>query len=228
MAKTNRQEAERLAKLSSDCSFLLSHLVRQRQDGKLIKSDKQAQEILLSILAMNSKQVQPILKGGLIDWYATLENHKVLNPSSSPHFYEPEEILGVCFTDCTLSGLRAHRDIFGVKYGIAFDREYLYKRGANPCINIREDILKLNLTNNFEQYNKLHNFLPEEIVGYINIINETFDATHEREWRFLGDLIFSYQDIKFIFCPENEFHLFSHVQEKGKPVLFDLQWLTQL
>lgn len=226
MAKTNKQEAERLARLSSDCSFLLSHLVRQRQDGQLIKTNEEARTILSSILAFQNTQ-QPTLKGGLIDWYANLENSCILDPNDPRQFYKPNEIHGVCFTDCTLSGLRAHRDIFDVRYGIAFDREYLYQRGANPCINIREEILKLSLIKRKEN-NKLHNFLPYEIIGYINIINETFDATHEREWRFLGDLDFGYQDIKFIFCPENEFHLFSNIQEKGKPVLFDLQWLTQL
>ena len=40
---------------------------------------------------------------------------------------------------------------------------------------------------------------------YVNIINEAFDATHEREWRYVGDLRFSLEELRFVFCPESDF-----------------------
>ena len=52
----------------------------------------------------------------------------------------------MCFTESTLEGLKAHREVFSAKYGIAFDRDYLFERGANPCINLRTSLLKASFT----------------------------------------------------------------------------------
>lgn len=72
------------------------------------------------------------------------------------------------------------------------------------------------------------NFIPPRLHPYVNVINEAFDATHEREWRHAGDLAFGYQDVMFMFCPVADSPDFASAQANGRPVLFDLQWLDRV
>ena len=134
----------------------------------------------------------------------------------------------MCFTESTLAGLRAHRDVFKCKYGVAFDRKWLYDRGGNPCLNIREDILKRDIDVSDGPSRKVFNYLPQALLPFVNIVNESFDATHEREWRHPGNLTFGWTDLKFVFCPEEDFATFARVQERGTPCLFDLAWLDRV
>ena len=116
-----------------------------------------------------------------------------------------------------------------MQYGIAFDRDRLFQKGANPCLNIREDLLKISVPINGERYPRhLYNFVPLELHPYVNIINQGFDATHEREWRFVGDMKFMLSEIRLVFCPEKEFSIFSSIQKKGMPTLFALEWLDRI
>ncbi len=225
MAKASKADAEKLAALSSDCSFLLSHLIRQNGDNS--KTNQQAYDILRLILDLDNLNPTPLLKSSKVGWYSALDNPRVFDPSSK-YFSCPENIKAVCFTDSTLAGLRAHREVFDIKYGIAFDRDYLFKQGANPCLNIRESLFKSKIDNSKDSYDKLFNYIPADLAGYINIINESFDATHEREWRYIGDLKFEHSHIKFLFCPEEQFEIFSAIQLNGKPALFDLNWLDRI
>ena len=233
MGKTTKSEADRLAALSIDCSFMLSHLIRQRQDSKIINSDDEAKKKLTSILALDSPKNQMVLKSNKIGWYKDLDA-KIhdpecnYNPNHPGNFFPPKQKNGVCFTESTLMGLKAHREIFKTKYGIAFRRDYLFERGANPCLNIRDEILKLRVNNLHSNYCKLYNFIPENLIGYINVIHESFDATHEREWRHLGDFKFKRKNILFVFCPYEDFEIFSKIQRKGMPILFDLKWLDKI
>lgn len=59
-------------------------------------------------------------------------------------------------------------------------------------------------------------------------MSESFDASHEREWRHHYDMEFSWSDIRFIFCPESDFEIFSKIQINGLPTLFDLTWLDRV
>ena len=115
-----------------------------------------------------------------------------------------------------------------MQYGIAFDRDRLFQKGANPCLNIREDLLKISVRINGEQYARhLYKFVPLELHPYVNIISQGFDATHEREWRFVGDMKFRLSEIRFIFVQKKSF-LFFFDPEKGAPTLFDLEWLDRI
>ena len=223
MSKTTADQARELAKNSSDCSFLLTHLIRQ-SDGR---SDLESKKILSSILEIESSKPASTLKASVTGWYGI----------SSPYVFNPTtgkldgtiENRSVCFTESTLAGLKAHRDLFQVKYGLAFDRDDLFNRGANPCLNIREPLLK-SLTHFAGDRNPryLYNFIPATLQPFVNVIHSSFDATHEREWRFAGDLEFDWRDIKFVFCPEGDFPLFSMVQKNSLPCLFDLLWLDRV
>ena len=74
---------------------------------------------------------------------------------------------------------------------------------------------------------KLFNFIPQRLSPFVNVINRAFDATHEREWRCVGDLEFTRVDVRLVFCPEADFAVFSRIQKKGTPTLFDLEWLDR-
>jgi hypothetical protein len=224
MPKTNASVARELARLSTDCSFLLTHLVRQN-DGR---SDQKAKGILESILSLGRKPAKPLLKCSSIGWYSSASGSLIYNPESGK-FDSNWNSKAVCFTESTLAGLRAHRDVFCVKYGIAFDRDWLFKKGANPCLNIRESLFRFPVTVKDEWYERrIYNFMPPQLIPFINVIHDSFDATHEREWRLASDLFFTYSEVMFIFCCESDFSLFSRIQVNGKPVLFDLAWLDRV
>ena len=223
MSQTNAAIARELARLSSDCSFLLTHLVRQ--NGK--RRDAGARKILLKILDADTTRPKPRLKASPVGWYRDL-SPKIFNPETGK-FDGSIESRAVCFTESTLPGLKAHREVFDSKYGIAFDRDLLFKRGANPCLNIRNSLLKESIQTSIDKNpRKVYNFIPYQLQPFVNIIHESFDATHEREWRYPGDLSFRYEDIFFIFCPEKDFPKVCSIQSSGRPVLFDLAWLDRL
>lgn len=224
MPRTNATTARELARLSSDCSFLLSHLIRQNDN----RSDNTAKRCLESILDLQSFIPNPILKATPVGWYSSATNANIYNPISR-RFDGSVNSKAVCFTESTLAGLKAHRDIFNVKYGLAFDRDLLFKRGANPCINIKSTLLREPIRVDGEQYTRsVFNFVPSQLHPFVNIIHGSFDATHEREWRHPGDLSFDYNDIFFVFCPAKDFSIFSNIQAGGRPILFDLKWLDRI
>jgi hypothetical protein len=223
MPKANAEMARELAKLSPDCSFLLTHLIRQHEG----RTAADAKAVLKSILSIDGWIPAPLLRAGDVGWYS-VAGANLFNPVTSA-FDAHASSKAVCFTESTLEGLKAHREVFGAEYGIAFDRDYLFERGANPCLNLRTSLLKATFTRNGEMFPRsVFNFIPPQLHPYVNVINEAFDATHEREWRYAGDLHFAYNDAMFVFCPVAEFAEFAGVQTAGKPVRFDLQWLDRI
>lgn len=221
MPKTNTEVARELAKLSSDCSFLLTHLVRQNDD----KSDADAKHILSLILDLAGAPPQPKVKASTSGWYGSVSPN-IFNPVTGT-FDGPTNSKAACFTESTLAGLKAHRDVFNAKYGVAFDRDLLFTKGANPCLNVRESLFKESFVCNGVPRH-LYNFIPHQLHPFVNIIHESFDATHEREWRVPGDLTFNYSELLFIFCPTSDFAHFASIQASARPVLFDLAWLDRV
>ena len=225
MAKMSRSEARRLAALSCDCSFLLTHLIRQ--DSTSAPGETGARNRLLSILGINPRAT-PCLKATRVGWYSICSDTNKFFPQSGT-FSKSQVEPSVCFTESTLAGLRAHREVFGARYGLSFDRDWMFAKGANPCLNIRGELLKQGVQFAGEPFpRKVFNYIPHHLHPFVNIINEAFDATHEREWRYIGDLIFAIQDLFFVFAPEPDFPLFSPIQRSGRPVLFDLTWLDRV
>ena len=223
MSRTNADESRELAKNSSDCSFLLTHLIRQNTG----KTDHNARLDLKSILGLVPK-AEPLLRASTVGWYGTSSGSRVFNPSTGELDGQVKSE-GVCFTESTLAGLRAHRDLFEVKYGLAFDRDDLFAKGANPCINISKGLLRTSQPWHKSRSPKyLYNFVPEQLQPFVNVIHSSFDATHEREWRHPGDMQFKWADLKFVFCPEVEFKRFAAVQVNAMPCLFDLAWLDRI
>jgi len=220
MAKGSATTSKKLAQMSCDCSFLLTHLVRQNGDPP--KQDSEASAILQTILEGTCLMARGV------GWYDTCRNTNCFNPETM-EWEKPNPDKAVCFTESTLLGLQAHAVVFGAKYGLSFDRDFLYSKGANPCFNIGTNLLKLSIQKKDESYTwSVYNFIPIKLHPFVNIINDTFDATHEREWRHVNDLHFNLADVKIIFCPEGEFEEFSKFQKHGKPTLFDLAWLGRI
>jgi hypothetical protein len=223
MPRTNAEIARELARLSSDCSFLLTHLIRQNDE----KTDTEAKRILSQILDMEGGPPRPRLIASIVGWYGSA-GASIFNPVTS-NFDGPSNSKAVCFTESTLAGLKAHRDVFNAKYGLAFDRDLLFSKGANPCLNIRETLLKESFLREGEMYRRyVYNFIPHQLHPFVNIIHDSFDATHEREWRISSDLSFRFPESLFIFCPVDDFEYFSSIQTAGRPVLFDLDWLDRV
>lgn len=223
MPQTDADDSRELARNSPDCSFLLTHLIRQNNQ----RTDQEAQDILNSILDVDSETPEPLLKSSTVGWYGTSRPY-IFNPSTG-NLDGNINNQAVCFTESTLAGLRAHCDLFNVKYGLAFDRDDLFNRGANPCINISSKLLRSSIARLGDRYSRsLYNFIPTKLQPFVNIIHNSFDATHEREWRYPGDLEFELEDLMFVFCPESEFYIFSGVQVNSMPCLFDLEWLDRV
>jgi len=155
--------------------------------------------------------------------YANLDA-SILNPADKVYF-KPSNATASCFTESTLRGLLAHRQVFNAKYGLSFSRAHLFSAGANPVINISEKLFKKEVGSVVGGYDKVFNHISEPLVPFVNIINEKFDATHEREWRLATDFEFEIENLIFILCPVADFHEFAHLQSNGLPVLFDLDWL---
>lgn len=217
--------AKRLAMLSTDCSFLLTHLVRQ--DSKSAQDGVVARGKLASILDLAAGT--PQLSASPACWYSSASNAYYYDPEARWSRSTTKTPNVICFTESTLAGLKGHRDIFNARYGVAFDREWLFNKGANPCLNIREELLKKAMQIPGEQYvRRTFNFIPKCLHPFVNVINSGFDATHEREWRLVDDFSFGYADLKFVFCPETDFKLFSGIQTDGWPPLFDVAWLDRV
>lgn len=222
MTQTTAAEARELGRRSTDCSFLLTHLIRQNDS----KTDDDARKILASILNLSKQSATPLLRSSTVGWYGTATKSLVFNPFTDV-LNGAINNKAVCFTESTLSGLKAHREMFNAKYGIAFDRDFLFGKGANPCLNIQDSLLKKCCEFRGES-RYAYNFIPSDLQPFVNVIHDGFDSTQEREWRVPGDLSFSHESLLFVFCPSSDFGYFSRIQTAAMPVLFDLDWLDRV
>ena len=94
--------------------------------------------------------------------------------------------------------------------------KFFFCERANPCLNIRDSLLKEKVLRHNE-LRHVYNFIPPHLRPYVNIISEAFDATHEREWRHSGNLSFACSDVMFVFGAVADFAV---IQRAGRPVLF--------
>lgn len=129
MAISAADDTKNLSKSSINCSLQLAHLVGADTD----ETQSNAKEVYKSILAL----------AGPIGWAANLESPSVFDVSSKEwarNTIYPLKLIS--FTGSTLAGLKAHRDIYGAQYGLAFDGSFLLSKGAKPCLNIRQSLLQ--------------------------------------------------------------------------------------
>lgn len=130
----------------------------------------------------------------------------------------------VCFTEAPLNQIKnlvsdiPKRNIKLKPYGIVFWRDKLLDKGANPAIYLNakgtdlRDYLIQQFDNQFKEIKTLRKLKREddyyyEIIQYfslINVINDKYDFSWEREWRFHGDFKFNYRNIVAIVCEDPE------------------------
>ncbi|MCD6401292.1 MAG: hypothetical protein J7L73_05115 [Anaerolineales bacterium] len=130
----------------------------------------------------------------------------------------------VCFTETPLNQIKnlvsdiPKRNIKLQPYGIVFWRDQLLDKGANPAIylnakgtGLRDHLIK-QFDTQFKDIKTLRKLKRKddyyyEIIQYfslINVINDKYDFSWEREWRFHGDLKFNYRNMVAIVCEDPE------------------------
>lgn len=204
---------------SPDCSFIISHLIRQSDET----SDEKAFEILCSILDLNNDCKEPCLNANIIK-----------NPDAELPFNH-QIVKVACFTESTLRGLGAHAQVFNAKFGISFQRKFLLDKDANPCLFVSSKILHKKEDEDKQGrmlriYEKipigLHPFIIKiELPCYID---KGYNSLHEREWRHVGNFKFKISDLVFVFAPRKYFKKICKIQKNGLPNLFDLDWIKRL
>ena len=130
----------------------------------------------------------------------------------------------VCFTETPLNQITnlttdiPNRNIKLKPYGVVFWRDQLLDKGANPAIYLNakgtdlRDYLIQQFDNQFKDIKTLGKLKREddyyyEIIQYfslINVINDKYDFSWEREWRFHGDFKFNYRNMVAIVCKNPE------------------------
>ena len=125
-----------------------------------------------------------------------------------------EKFKTVCFTEIPLNQIQKivgnipGRKIQLQPYGLVFWRDDLLANGANPAIYINASgKLKQYLLNKFRedfqginQYKKLklNDSFYNEVINYyslVNVIQDNYDFTWEREWRHNGNYEFNYRNL---------------------------------
>jgi hypothetical protein len=204
--------------LASDCSFIISHLIRQTNN----ESDKKTFDKLTSILDIKNDRRKPILK-------STLQSDK---ETKLPLYHVDKKV--VCFTESTLTGLKAHAAVFKCKFGISFPRDYMLKNKVNPCFYMSESLM---FQGDFNDKHKLiYNIkgIPKNLHPYIikirnpTHVHDRYNSIHEKEWRHINDFAFDIKHLFFVFAPVKFFKKLSCIQQNGLPVLFDLNWLKYI
>jgi hypothetical protein len=110
-------------------------------------------------------------------------------------------------------------------YGLVFRRDFILSKKAQPALYINnydenswlrgsfDRVFDIAKNKGFNQ-GKLWRILP-----FINIMNEDYDFSWEREWRVRGDLKFKISDIVCVILPPNKSELTYNFTKNGIPVI---------
>ena len=128
----------------------------------------------------------------------------------------------VCLTEAPLDQIQhlaqeiPRRQVHLRPFGLVFLKGELRQRGANPALYISDKTLGLRefLLEQFREHFRDHRTFKslrkehgkrkaEAIITYhalVNLISDKHDFSWEREWRFRGDLTFTYENVS---APDN-------------------------
>jgi hypothetical protein len=99
----------------------------------------------------------------------------------------------------TLSKLSSRR---GSMFGLAFTKEFIISKGGNRVWYVEKNSSQ---HTSLERMASSNNSPLLEIAPFIEIVsnyqNERRDFDWEREWRVVGQIIFSPEDVKYLFIP---------------------------
>jgi hypothetical protein len=105
-------------------------------------------------------------------------------------------------------------------YGLVFEKKYIRKSGGNQVFYVTKNIAKPLYHMLYEQYIQGKEQTPEgicKLLALVSICEEGNDWHWEREWRIVGNLVFTLEDIYCGLCPEDEIAYF---ESKYSPVKF--------
>lgn len=167
MAYTQKDWIERLRN-RSDMSRYLYHLTRENDRQDTI-------EVLIKIL--NEKR----LIGSTTDSGFIIGDNKAV-------CFQDTTTYSLCQNSFHEQKLRENKTISKVRYrpmGLAFTKDYVYKKGGRPVIYEKTQIAKQMLPR--DEWWRIVNFdLSDK--------NQIVDWTHEREWRVKGDFEFDLEE----------------------------------
>ncbi len=176
MAYTKKDWTRRIADRSDICTGLV-HLTRNADDQNVAS-------VLLKII-MDKKLIGSSTESGFIcgDTRAVCFQDAPLYSISQNVFYEQ---------------LKREQDsnykLRYLAFGLAFPKDYLYRKGARPVIYEKKDIAK-NMLSRSEWWRIVSLDLSDD--------SQFIDWTHEREWRLPGDLEFELDQATLV-CINND------------------------
>ncbi|HAR34784.1 MAG TPA: hypothetical protein DCR95_12070 [Desulfobacter sp.] len=191
--------AEKFKDKKQDYSPFLVHLTKDKKSDSGITL---AKDILYNII--KTKELKAF-------------NHFCFfNPAleSSPF---QDKFNAVCFTETPISNIEIlTANVIGKSlklepYGLVFTKDFIREMGGNPVFYASSDIAKL--------FWELYNALPKsntdskkicKLLALVTVCEKYNDWHWEREWRIIGDLNFTYSDIKFGLCPEEDIPYFKN------------------
>lgn len=140
----------------------------------------------------------------------------------------------VCFSETPLGELQSFYQAVHnkrnqyKKYGLAFWQDSARTAGANPIFyvdsNRTADFLPaLNSTIQSQAFIPLMHLIDTFGPSVIPRANTRSDFRWEREWRLLGDYAFTWQDVAFGICPQDEILTFETLAQ-NKVIFIDPDW----
>lgn len=133
----------------------------------------------------------------------------------------------VCFTEtpidqmaALLQPLEGRQNQFE-PYGLVFQKKYIRKMGGNPVFYITKKLAQP-LGQLYDAQKKVVHSETCRLLALVSVCEEHNDWHWEREWRVVGDLHFTYDDVYCGLCPEEDILYF---RDKYKRVKFiDPRW----
>lgn len=97
-------------------------------------------------------------------------------------------------------------------YGLVFKKRYIKQSGGNPVFYVTKKIAK-------PLWGLYKNQPSDEVcklLALVNVYEERVDFHWEREWRIVGDLVFSLDDIYCGLCPQEYIDVFESLYQPVK------------
>jgi hypothetical protein len=211
MSENEAISLERFLEDKTDYSHLLVHLTRSDEGFE-------AKDILSMIL--DSKTLKAYHVWSICQYDVDSQENEILR----------NKLKVVCFTETPLEQIKVilkpleGRHNQPEPYGLVFTKEYIRKMGGNPVFYLTKEISKPLLTL-FRKYKEQLTPQMCQLFALTNICDVGNDWHWEREWRVVGDLIFTYDNVYCGLCPEEHIQDF---QKKYKQVKFiDPNWSSK-
>ncbi len=167
----------------------------------------------------------------------TILNEKTLRAYNhfclfSPNLEEPQNVSlqdkfkVVCFTETPIDQINvllegvSGRNFKPKPYGLVLKKDYIRQQGGNPVFYTTKEIAKPLWSLYWPLCEEEQEQSSEgvcELLALVNRCDKDMDFHWEREWRFVGNLVFTLENIYCGLCPEEDIADF---ERKYSPVTF--------